>query len=82
VQLADLIRQADKDDRMWALLIEHQNASLELHDHDQTAMMVLDRPATEEGLADYLLVPDPVTCNDAVTAGVVLLSVCDRCSAV
>lgn len=39
--------------------------SLELHNHEHHAVMVFDRPATEQAMAAWLLLSEPVACGEA-----------------
>jgi hypothetical protein len=79
MNVAELIREADRDDRIWALLVEHEDGALEAHSHEG-ATAVFARNATEAAYREWLLVPEPIACDEALAAGVDVLNDCDRCS--
>jgi hypothetical protein len=77
----ELITVAEAHGELWTLLVEHDDGRIEAHHTDVYASRVSDLEQARAEIGQWLLVPDPVGCLEAVAAGVELLDACAGCRA-
>lgn len=80
MDLAAALNQAEQDDLLWALLVEHADGQVEILGWDGSAGLVADLEGTEQAMGEWLLVPEPVACDEAAAAQApYFLHECSRC---
>jgi len=79
--LPELIAEAEREDRLWAVLVSHVDGRLEIHAWNGAAGTVLNRESMRGPVAASLLIAEPVSCADAALAGLDPLNECARCEA-
>lgn len=78
IDVKALVDAAEEDGLMWALVVEHENGTREVHTWERHAIALLT-PRALEPIREYLLSDEDVPCHEAVAAGLDVLNDCERC---
>jgi hypothetical protein len=77
--LTAALRDAQTHEQIWSVLVEHEDGTLELHGSGNLGAFIASAEVVTGIVQEWMISDEPVTCDDAVAAGIVVLKGCPRC---